>query len=202
MKKNKKFILIIILILVGIVLVDTLQAIIFKNNPYISWEESLADNDSWVIRGLLIDTYHCTKEKDIVTVSYKFKTSNFTCPIDNIDEINDAENVTMVIKDGTLSSTGATVIITDLSGKDNVYGNAYRIDKKVNGEWTKLKPIIDSNAWNSIGYSVGKNNRLELEQNWELLYGKLNIGKYRIVKSTSIPLEKENHYFSAEFEIK
>lgn len=201
MKKYLKIFMIIVGVLIGIVLLDTLQARIFKNSPFISWKENLADDDSWVDRGILIDTYYCTKEKDIVTVNWKIKTSKFTCTIDNIDELNEAENVSIIIKDGTLTKTSATIIITDLSGKNNVYGTAFRIERKENGEWKELETIIKNYGWNLIGYSVDENNKLELEQNWEWLYGKLERGEYRLVKDTSIPLEKENHYFSVKFKI-
>lgn len=84
MKKSLKITLIVVGVLIGIVLLDTLQARILKHSPIISWKEELADEDSWVDRGILMDTYYCTKEKDIVTVSWKFKGSKFTCPIDNV----------------------------------------------------------------------------------------------------------------------
>ena len=84
MKKSVKIILIVIVLLIGIILLDTLQARVLKRSPIISWKENLADDDSWVDRGILIDTYYCTKEQDIVTVSWKFKGNKFTCPIDNI----------------------------------------------------------------------------------------------------------------------
>lgn len=84
MKKQLKIILIILRTLIGIILLDTLQAIIFKNSPIISWKEELADEDSYVDRGIIIDTFYCTKEKDIQTISWKFKGNKFTCPIDNV----------------------------------------------------------------------------------------------------------------------
>lgn len=94
MRKILKVSLLIIVILIGIVLLDTLQARLFKNSPFISWKENLEDDDSWVDKGILIDTYYCTKEKDIVTVSWKFKTSKFTCPIDNDDLYSIQETIT------------------------------------------------------------------------------------------------------------
>ena len=84
MKKNVKIILIVVGVLIGLVLLDTLQARILKHSPIISWKEELSDDDSWVDRGILMDTYYCTREQDIVTVSWKFKGNKFTCPIDNI----------------------------------------------------------------------------------------------------------------------
>ena len=84
MKKQLKIILIILGTLIVIILLDTLQARIFKNSPIISWKEEMADEDSYVDRGIIIDTFYCTKEKDIQTISWKFKGSKFTCPIDNV----------------------------------------------------------------------------------------------------------------------
>lgn len=78
--------MVIIGVLVGVILLDTLQARIFKHNPIISWKENLEDEDSFVYRGILMDTYYCTKEKDIMTVSWHFKGNKFTCPIDNVEE--------------------------------------------------------------------------------------------------------------------
>lgn len=94
MKKYKKIILTIIAVVIGLIILDTLQARILKNSPLISWKENLEDKDSWVDRGIIIDTYYCTKEQDIVTISWKFKTSKFTCPIDNVSiaELNNINN--------------------------------------------------------------------------------------------------------------
>ena len=83
MKKILKFSIIFVCVLIIFVLLDTLQAGILKNSPLISWKETLGGIDSWVDRGILIDTYHCKKEDDIVTVSWEFKKSKFACPIDN-----------------------------------------------------------------------------------------------------------------------
>lgn len=94
MKKIIKVFLIVIVISIVIIILDTLQARIFKNSPLISWKEELEDSDSWVDRGILIDTYYCTKEEDIITVSWKIKGTKYTCPIDNISyqEIMDKIN--------------------------------------------------------------------------------------------------------------
>lgn len=112
-------------------------------------------------------------------------------------KINEIEGISMTIKDGTLTRTCATIIITDLSNKNNTYGIAYRIDKKENGKWESLK-TIDGKKWNEVnwnlkGYEIDENNQLEFEYNWEDLYGRLENGKYRLVKSI------DNQFFSVEF---
>lgn len=197
--KKIKITLIIIGILISIIFIDTIQAIIFKNSPIISWREQLKDSDNWVDKGIIIDTYYCTKEEDIITVSWNFKTTKYTCPIDNTKKLIEPQeipNISMSIKEGTLSNTGVTIIITDTSGNNNTYGEFYRIDKKINNNWQELDVVIEGNyGFNSIGYIVDENNTLELTHNWEWLYGRLDNGDYRLVK------EVNNKCFSTNFTI-
>lgn len=158
MRKSIKLILIIIGILFGTILLDTIQARIFKNSPVISWKKELEDNDSWVDKGILINTYYCTKEKDIVTVSWHFKNSKFTCPIDNENiNYNDYKKIstlksnvvdvdTLILFDGILY--GRSYAIIDYAGSSESIGV---IDKlipneyipKVNGE-TNTEEILNA----------------------------------------------------------
>lgn len=92
-----------------------------------------------------------------------------------------AENITMEIKEGTLTNKGATVIITDLSGNENTYNNEFRLDRKKNGRWHKMvkeDPVIVAPG------ATGKdeNNKVEIELNFEAYYGIIEDGHYRIVK--------------------
>lgn len=57
-----------------------------------------------------------------------------------------------------------------------------------------------------IGYSTGENHKLEMDINWETLYGKLEQGKYRLVKEVAINNKdtgayKGNKYIYVEFMI-
>ena len=202
MKNTIKNIITIILIIIGIILLDTIQARIFKNSPIISKRESLPDNDSYVDKGILVNTYYCTEEKDIVTVSWHSKKSKFTCPIDNVYKIENEykveniDGITMTIKEGTLTNTSATIIITDTTNNENIYGSYYRIDKYEFNNWKVLDITFKGNyAWTSIGYLVDKDNKLEMDMNWLELYGELDKGTYRIVKKVN------NKYFKVEFQI-
>ena len=204
MKQIFKLIIIVIFILISIIMFDTLQAIIFKNSPIISWYGKQLDKDSYVDRGIIIDTYYCTKEKDIVTIIHYLKNTKFNCPIDNEDiienkiEISNLEGISMDIKDGTLTNTGVTVIITDITGNKNTYGEYYHIEKLINSnEWQIIDVIYEGNyGFNLIGYHVNEFNKLEFHSDWSNLYGKLSKGIYRLVK------EVNNKYFAVEFEIK
>lgn len=99
-KRYLKITLIIVGCLISIILLDTIQAKIFKHSPIISLREELENNDSYVDRGVLIDTYYCIKEKDIVTVSYHFKGDKFICSTNNVDEINErTQNLIKLLKE-------------------------------------------------------------------------------------------------------
>lgn len=117
---------------------------------------------------------------------------------------DDLEGVSMRIKEGTLTSTSATVIIRDTSNRDNIYGLYYRIEQKQNDEWVQLqyKPQEDGAnvGFNLIGYQVDSvTHEKEFSINWERFYGELPKGEYRIVKDTSEPGEGTEHYITAEF---
>ena len=89
-----------------------------------------------------------------------------------------------------------------------IYGSDYIIKKYENNTWNELKNICDNCVFNSIAYGPDINGHLLLNLNWEIIYGKLSNGKYRIIKSallnSDIPCENEckKYYISVEFEIK
>lgn len=117
------------------------------------------------------------------------------------------DGISMAIKEGTLTETGVTVIIKDTNGKGTyVYGTEFSIEKKENDQWVKPKRTGDNCAFTLMAYYVGDDGLLEFNQNWECMYGKLEKGTYRLVKSTflesDIPITEDKvKYFSVEFTI-
>lgn len=101
------------------------------------------------------------------------------------EKTHSVENISMVIKEGTLTRTGATIIITDNNDKHFDYGEPFSIDKKVNGKWEKLK-MADNVGFNFPAYVVDENNQLEMDLDWTIMYGKLEDGEYRIVKDVCV----------------
>lgn len=213
LKDKIKVFFIVIVTIIFLVLVDTFQAILFKNSPIIGLKNDfLADVDSFVDEGILVDTYYCVKEKDIVSVYVKFKTAKFDCPIDEVEvcslkpgvdsvmDFEESQKMSMVIKEGTLSSGGATVIIKDLNNQNYGFGAEYRIDVFENGEWREVQVEMDDlYGWNSIGY-FSNSEGVEFDIKWSWLYGELKSGHYRIVKSI-MPKLYLYEYFSCEFDI-
>lgn len=173
--------------------IDTLKDGGSKLYKYSALNKDFGSDNFYVIECNSLDNI-----KDIFVAKNR-KSLDGKCSV----KINDLDGVSMKIKEGTLTNTSATVIITDTSNRENIYGSSYRIDKNINGKWVKLDIIFSGNyAWNSIGYTVDENKRLEFNINWKILYGKLESGKYRIVKDTSEAGEGTTHYITAEFEIK
>ncbi len=212
--KNKiNVVLIVIGTIISLVLLDTAQALLLKNSPLIGIrDEYLSDADSYVDKGILVDTYYCVKEKDIVEVKVLFKTTKFDCPIDKLDmcppwpnivptmNFEESKRMKMTIKEGTLNKDGVTVIIKDLSGERQTFGEEYRVDVYKNGVWEESDIVLEDNyAWNAIGYSTDENG-YEMKIQWTWLYGKLEPGHYRIVKSI-MPKMYLYEYFSVEFDI-
>ena len=115
----------------------------------------------------------------------------------NIEENGDVENasdISMVIKDGTLTPSGATVVLTNSYG----YDRWFRIDKEENGEWKEAQTINDNYSFTAEAYLTNGNSEVEIPIDWTDLYGTLENGKYRIVKRVFNNLNKEE-YVSVEF---
>ncbi len=105
-------------------------------------------------------------------------------------------DITMTVKEGTLTRTSATVIIKD-NDKEHGYGENYSIEKKENGEWKTVKPIGQSSfLLISMGTLTGE---LKFDLDWSERYGELENGEYRIVKSVDTAEGKRELY--AEFTI-
>ncbi len=121
-------------------------------------------------------------------------------------DLNELEHVEMTIKEGTLTSTGATIIIRDYSGHKYIYGSDFIVEQKINNEWQEVESICNNCFFDSMAYGVDLNGILEMNYDWEIIYGSLKPGYYRIVKSAfekrETPQEKiTNKYISVEFKI-
>lgn len=119
-----------------------------------------------------------------------------------ISDIKTTENdVSLSIKENTLTNTGATLILKNNSSTEIQYGNSYEIKIKHNKKWYKL----DGGMYFTLPLLfLEPNKTVELEVNWEDGYKKLKKGTYRIIKE--IKIEKENNtfdsfYVAAEFTI-
>ncbi|WP_456276875.1 immunoglobulin-like domain-containing protein [Bacillus sp. AK128] len=99
------------------------------------------------------------------------------------ETVNNLDGVTMIAKEGTVSSTGMTVIFENSSDKQCTYGEQFLLEKKIEGKWYQVPVVIDGNyGFNDIGYGLASSDVSEWDVDWSWLYGNLDNGEYRIVK--------------------
>ena len=117
----------------------------------------------------------------------------------NLESDNSIKNVTLSIKENTLTNTGVTLILKNDSNKLLRYDEVYKIEVKQNNEWHKINAEL---YFNEPLWEVEQNKSQELELKWEYGYGKLTKGEYRIIKEVYFENESEKKfYISAEFTI-
>lgn len=108
------------------------------------------------------------------------------------------DNVSLQIKEGTLTREGVTIIIADKNDYPYVYSENYTLEKLENGEWKVLEPTtLDSR---DLGHKANNEGIVEMDINWKQGYGELENGKYRISKQ--VIEGNPDTVISAEFEIK
>lgn len=108
--------------------------------------------------------------------------------------------IEMLIKEGTLTNNGVTVIIEDKNVRPYYYGKWFQIEKKENGEWRKLETFNENDRIVGEAITVGEDKKLELDIDWTELYGELKQGEYRLIKEL-YGTGNEGKYFWVEFEI-
>lgn len=111
-------------------------------------------------------------------------------------------DIAMTIKEGTLTNSSATVIIKDLSKKRYEYNDAFSLYVKKDNNWLHLYPIAeDEIIVKGISYGGVENSLLELDQYWGNIWGNLQSGEYKLVKSASLVGEDKDYTFSVDFTI-
>ena len=145
----------------------------------------------------------CSNEKEEVSTSHE--TEYVPTPH---EAVNNLEGVTMRVKEGTMSSTGMTVVLENKTDKEITYGDPYTLEKNMGGKWFEvsvLESLIGYYGFNDIGYGVNPSSTNEWEVDWEWLYGKLDKGQYRLVKKYVSDFRRQGdydqYYLAVEFEI-
>ncbi len=117
--------------------------------------------------------------------------------------VNDVSKVMMDVKDGTVTPTGLTVILENSADKEWIYSEDFLLEKNVDGVWRQI-PVETSYGFEDIGYVLEPSSESEWSVDWEWLYGSLNAGTYRIVKSV-LDSDQQGHVetydLAAEFTV-
>lgn len=108
-------------------------------------------------------------------------------------------DVSLLIKDGSLSNTQVTLVLENKSEQNLGYGEYYEIEIKKNDAWYSINVEL---TFLDILYTMESNQSQELEINWEDSYGALSAGEYRILKKVMFMDDNfEEFYVAAEFTI-
>ena len=104
------------------------------------------------------------------------------------------------LKEGTLTSEGATFLFFNKTEEKYGYGYSYFLEFEKNNKWYILMPIEELAFTMPLFYVHPKETR-EINLTWEYAYGSLSSGKYRIIKDILTPDKDEDAFVAAEFVI-
>lgn len=119
----------------------------------------------------------------------------------NEENNSDLENVIMKVDSITIKPTSISIIIINNNDNEIGYGEEYKIQKNINGEW-KYLDYLPNTAWNDVAYIIKANSQTTKKLNLENTYGELGKGTYRIIKTMFSGNGKTTDIYSNEFEIK
>lgn len=209
MKKNKKILIIVLGVLIGVVLIDSFQAKVFNNKPILRLTKDV--NGGYLNKkniGVLVDNYVCN-DGEVKTV---FKWEKYSCIKEEekyvrIDKKSDVtitdKMVSLKIKEGTLFDSSVSYILENNSKKEVNISDSVWLEKEQDGKWYTLKVKKSNKEFEMNLLLLGLVPGAQTEQSMTFhTYGKLTPGKYRIVKRMSFLLEndsRDNFYVADEF---
>ena len=138
-----------------------------ENIAFINYETS--DNEAFEI----IKTFNLKNVNEITE-------NKFDIGEESLTEITSNNDVVLTIKNKTLTSTGATLLLKNNSNKIYQYGNPYEMEIKLNDKWYKINVDL---SFTLPAFNLKPGETKEIDLNWENGYGGLSSGTYRIIKN-------------------
>lgn len=115
-------------------------------------------------------------------------------------ELKTIEDITMTIKENSLTDSSAVIVITNNTETDYFTDKKFRIDRNIEGKWYEMSMKEDMvTTMESLNIISG--DSLELDLYWERYYGNLGPGKYRIVKDVTTNDNHQNYNIEVEFSL-
>lgn len=87
-----------------------------------------------------------------------------------------------------IRSTGATAVFEkydDIKTDELLYGPEYKLEYDNNGSWEEVTRVIEDVVFNDLGFIIPKEGASTQEVDWEVIYGALKPGNYRMTKSVN-----------------
>ena len=179
--------------------VDTLN---LNNGNKLNVGYSTADN---IWRDILFSL----NSKDIVIINHtldKVEAENFLEMVKTFDVVkqkNTNDKLTLTLKEGSLSDSGAVFVLENKSDKVYTYGAEYDIEVKTDNGWEKVEDSRNK-KWTQVLYVSEPNKTNNIAVDFSELKTKLVSGKhYRVVKRLieEVGGNKE-YYLNAEFQMR
>lgn len=179
--------------------VDTLN---LNNGNKLNVGYSTADN---IWRDILFSL----NSKDIVIINHtldKVEAENFLEMVKTFDVVkqkNTNDKLTLTLKEGSLSDSGAVFVLENKSDKVYTYGAEYDIEVKTDNGWEKVEDSRNK-EWTQVLYVSEPNKTNNIAVDFSELKNKLVSGKhYRVVKRLieEVGGNKE-YYLNAEFQMR
>jgi len=132
---------------------------------------------------------------------YAFATGDTKADIQtSVDQIN---SVTLNMEKYTPND--GYLEIHNFTGKELMYGDWYKIQKKVDENWSDLDYVVENVGFHDIAYTAPHGEVSVKEVDWSLIYGTLQPGTYKIVTKVMdfhATGDFEEYYLEKVFEIK
>lgn len=179
--------------------VDTLN---LNNGNKLNVGYSTADN-------IWRDIFFSLSSKDIVIINHtldKVEAENFLEMVKTFDVVknkNTNDKLTLTLKEGSLSGSGAVFVLENKSDKVYTYGAEYDIEVKTDNGWEKVEDSRNK-KWTQVLYVSELNKTNNIAVDFSELKTKLVSGKhYRVVKRLieEVGGNKE-YYLNAEFQMR
>ncbi len=179
--------------------VDTLN---LNNGNKLNVGYSTADN---IWRDILFSL----NSKDIVIINHtldKVEAENFLEMVKTFDVVkqkNTNDKLTLTLKEGSLSDSGAVFVLENKSDKVYTYGAEYDIEVKTDNGWEKVEDSRNK-KWTQVLYVSEPNKTNNIAVDFSELKTKLVSGKhYRVVKRLieEVGGNKE-YYLNVEFQMR
>lgn len=104
------------------------------------------------------------------------------------------ESIKVNIVDGTLNENGLTLDVINNSENDILLKPGFDVEKNNDGKFEKISK--NKKCSSGIGYGIEKNNSMNVKVNWTCEYGKLDSGKYHLIKYL-----ENDEYLVIDFEL-
>ena len=155
------------------------------------------------------DILFSLNSKDIVIINHtldKVEAENFLEMVKTFDVVrkkNTNDKLTLTLKEGSLSDSGAVFVLENKSDKVYTYGAEYDIEVKTDSGWEKIEDSRNK-KWTQVLYVSEPNKTNNIAVDFSELKTKLVSGKYyRVVKRLieEVGGNKE-YYLNAEFQMR